>query len=101
MALRVLRQSLKSPAMIPVRRSAPTPYRIDQGLGLAPAARFEQAEVDHVAVHRPFRRIQHAVQDAALLVGVVGDVVVALVGDRVGTEQSIAVMAVVVTAFMP
>src|SRR5476649_1191935 len=47
-------------------------------------------------MHRAVRRVQHAVQDAALFVGVVGDVVVGLVGDRESAQQRVAVVAVVV-----
>jgi hypothetical protein len=68
----------------------------DQGIGLASAAALEQPQVHDIAMHVADRRFQHAVQDAALFVGMVGNVVVARVGDRVGRQQRVAVVAVVV-----
>ena len=58
----------------------------DQRLGLPPASRFEQTEVQHIAVDDAMRRVQHAMQDAALLVSVVRHIVIGHIGDREGTE---------------
>ena len=77
-------------------------HGIDQRIGLAPAAAFEQAQVHDIAMHVAGRRFQHAVQDAALLVGVVGDVVVAACS-RSGSADSSALpwWPWSYTAFMP
>jgi len=69
---------------------------VDQRLRLAAPPRFEQAQVHDIAVHVGLRRLEHAMQDAALLVGMVGHVVVGLRGDGKLAQQGVAMMAMVV-----
>lgn len=97
LSLSVLRQSLKSPAMMTGSPSGADSITVtDQRLQFGVPVPTRTGPVDDIAMHVGLRRLEHAMQDAALLIGVVGNVVVGLRSDGELAEQGVAMVPMVI-----
>ena len=75
-------------------------HRPDQGTCLPDPAAIEKAEMNDVTIHFRFRRLQNAVQDPARFERMIGNILIELGNDRIGTQQGITMMTVVINGIL-